>query len=56
MNDKLVPYSIVKELIDLYEERNKYQDWSDIYEDLTTEIEVQKKLIYKSIQNEIKDI
>lgn len=47
MDDKLVPCSLVKELIALYEERDKFQDGSNPYNDLTTDIEVQKKLISK---------
>lgn len=42
-----VPYEMVKDLIDLYEQRSKFYDFSTIYKDLTYEIEVQKLLIEK---------
>ena len=42
-----VPYEMVKDLIELYENRSVYQDWSETYADLTVDIEVQKRLIQK---------
>ena len=45
--ESFVPYEMVKDLIDLYESRSKFNDWSVGYNDLTIEIEVQKRLIQK---------
>lgn len=42
-----VPYEMVKDLIKLYDERDKFQDWSNTYEELSEEIEIQKRLIQK---------
>lgn len=38
-----VPYEMVKDLIELYENRSKFQDWSNVYEELSEEIKIQKK-------------
>lgn len=46
-----VPYETVKNLIDLYENRDKVQDSSESYKELTIEIEVEKRMIEKMIDN-----
>lgn len=46
-----VPYETVKNLIDLYEDRDKVQDSSDSYEKLTMEIEVEKRMIQRMLDN-----